>query len=361
MWIYFILMLFLIFCSAYNGRGKFKLCLSGTLLAILMGFKNVTVGNDTPNYIEFFLRLKNMSSFVDNSSRFEKGFQIYTKIIGMLFDSYQALFIISAVFCIACICFGIYKNSKNWQYSLFLFVGLRFYYFFLSGLRQSIAVSIIFVAYVFLKENRKKLFIILVLLASTFHFSAWIFLLALPLSKFKLDEIAIPKILLITFLIYVLFNPILSFFLSHMPIYYSHYLVTKAASANNLADFINAIIPCLFLLVAKTTRFNLNKDEENIKNNSTFIYSDKDTQMLFLLISAGLSFIATRASILDRMVQYYWIFSIITIPNIIFSIKDKRTRTIWYLIITSFVIVYNLTILLLRPEWNTIVPYSFFW
>lgn len=60
MWVYFILMLFLIFCSAYNGRGKFKLCLSGTLLAILMGFKNVTVGNDTPNYIEFFLRLRHI-------------------------------------------------------------------------------------------------------------------------------------------------------------------------------------------------------------------------------------------------------------------------------------------------------------
>lgn len=361
MWVYFVLMLFLAFCSAYNGSGKFKLYFSGTLLAILMGFKNVTVGNDTLNYIEFFLRLKNMNSLIDNSSRFEIGYQIYTKIVGILFDTYQALFIISAFFCISCICFGIYKNSKNWQYSLFLFIGLRFYYFFLSGLRQSIAVSIVFVAYVFLKENRKILFIILVLLASTFHFSALIFLLVLPLSKLKLDEIAIPKILFTTFLIYILFNPLLSFFLSHMPAYYSHYLVTEAASTNNLADFINAIIPCLFLLVAKTTGFKLNKEKDNIDKNSTFIYSDIDTQMSFLLVGAGLSFIATRASILDRMVQYYWIFSIITISNIIFSIKDKRSRTIWYLIITSFVIVYNLTILLLRPEWNAIVPYSFFW
>ena len=69
--------------------------------------------------------------------------------------------------------------------------------------------------------------------------------------------------------------------------------------------------------------------------------SNPDMQIFFMLIAGGLSFVATRASILDRMVQYYWIFSICTIPNMIFSIEDDRKRTVWFLVISVFVMAYN--------------------
>lgn len=355
------LMLFLALSSAYKGREKIKFVFSSVVLMCLMGFKDLTVGNDTPNYIEFFSRLQKLPSLIDKSSRFEKGYQIYAKFIGYFFNSYQALFIITAIICISCICYGIYRNSINWQYSLFLFVGLRFYYFFLSGLRQSIAVSIIFVAYVYLKEKKNIKFIALTLLASTFHFSALIFLFALPVSKMKIEKQGIIKIVISIVCVYILFGPLLNIILSHMPAYYSHYLTTDATSANNMADFINAIIPCLILLLAAFTGYRSNSENNKSGDSYNFLYCDLDTQLLFLIIASGLSFIATRASILDRMVQYYWLFSIITISNILFTIKDNRKRTIWYFIITSFIIVYNLAILFFRPQWNAIIPYKFFW
>lgn len=367
MWLYFLLMFFLAIFSCKSGRSKRKLLLSGLILTSLLGFKDATIGNDTPNYIELFNRLKHMTSFIDETTRYEKGYQIYNKIIGMLFDSPQDLFIITAIICMGCICFGIKKNSINWQYSLFLFVGLRFYYFFLSGLRQSIAVSLIFVAYYFLKKEKIVPYIGIIMLACTFHFSAFIFLFAWPVSKMKLERLAIAKVLILTIITYLFFNPLLRFALGYLPAYYSHYLVTEAASTNNLANFINAAIPCLVIIFAKLVGYyhsnnvsSYNLSKVNNKSNCSFYYSDINTQLLFLIIAAGLSIIATRASILDRMVQYYWIFSIITIPNILFSIEDDRTRTAWYLIITSLVIVYNLTILALRPEWNAIIPYKFF-
>lgn len=361
MLLYLVLMLFFALSSAYRGRGKSKFVFSAVILMSLIGFKDITIGNDTPNYIEFYNRLQHMSSYRDKSSRYETGYQIYTKLIGHFFDSYQALFIITAIVCVSCVCFGIYKNSRNWQYSLFLFVGLRFFYFFLSGIRQSLAVSIIFVAYIYLKEKKKIPFIALVLIASSFHFSALIFLFAWPISNMKLENLAILKVVISIIGVYVLFGPLLNVILGYMPPYYSHYLITEAASANNLADFINAIIPCFILIFAKTTGYIAVSKKEALKNKMKYIYCDVDTQLLFLMIAAGLSFVATRASILDRMVQYYWLFSILTIPNIIFSIQDKRKRTIWYFIVTVFVIAYNLTLLFFRPEWNAVVPYRFFW
>lgn len=362
MWIYLCLMIFLTLLSCKKGKSKFKILLSGMILFLLMGLKGASVGNDTNNYILFFNRMKEVSTLLDPNSRFEIGYQLYSKIIG-LFCGYQALFIITALICIACVLYGIIKSSKNWQYSLFLFVGLRFYYFFLSGLRQSIAVSIIIVAYTFLKQKKTKTYILLVLLASTFHFSALIFLLAVPLSKMNFTYKNVFKILVITLIIYIFFMPILTMLLNYMPNYYSGYLVTEAASANNLANYIEMLIPIFVLIFIWFTGCFKESNSNNVQGERENIekVNNIDLQLFFLLISSALSFIATKASILDRMVQYYWIFSIITITNAIFSITDSKKRAIWFLIISFIVILYNITILILRPEWTQIIPYQFFW
>ena len=367
MWIYLSLMILFVFASCHNSCSKSKLYFSGFILFALMGFKSNSIGNDTASYIELYDRLKNMSTMFDETSRFEKGYQIYNKLIGYFFEDSQALFIITAIICISCIVYGIIRSSRNWQYSLFLFVGLRFYYFFLSGLRQSIAVCIIFVAYTFLKEKKIIQYILLVAFASTFHFSAFIFIFAWPLSKMKFDLKSVGKILIVTIFIYVFFKPVLNTVLRYLPSYYSHYLFTEATSENNLANFIGVVIPCTFLIFAYFTNYlrsaHYNREAHISYNNKKIgLYNkDADVQLLFLVVSGALSLIATRASILDRMIQYYYIFSIISIPNILFSIKDRRKRTLWFIIITFFVIVYNITLLILRPEWNIIVPYRFFW
>lgn len=368
MWLYLCLMLFFALTSTKKGQSRRKLFFGAMILVLLMGLKSEYVGNDTPSYIELFDRLRRLSTFIDPSSRFEMGYQVYNKIIGLFFDDYQALFIITAVLCIGCVCYGIRNLSRNWQYSLFLFVGLRFYYFFLSGIRQSMAVSIIIVAYVFLKKKKIIPFLILITLATTIHFSAFIFVLSWPLSKMKISRDSIIKLLLGILIIYFLFGPILNTALGILPTYYSHYLGTEAASTNNLSDIINSIIPCLFLLMAYSVGYiRIMKNAE--KGNMEYTYlgeknewdSDGETQILFYLVAAGLSLFATKASILDRMVQIFWIFAIVSIPNILFSIKDKQRRTAWYMIITFFVIAYNLTLLIARPEWNAIVPYTFYW
>lgn len=355
---YLILMLFLMLMSCRNGQSKNKAIISGIVLFAIMGFKSSSIGNDTPSYLEFFNRLNRMSTLFDANTRFEKGYQLYNKLIGYFFKDSQALFIITALICVACIIYGISQYSINWQYSLFLFVGLRFYYFFLSGLRQSIAVSIIFVSYKFLKERKYIKYVALILLASTFHFSALIFIFAWPISRMKLNQSSIVKLVVGIGIVYIFFSPILNKVLSYLPIYYSHYTKTTAFEGNNLANYIGAVIPCTVLLLSYMVRYKSVTFVNRWRKN---YYEDADSQNFFLIIAVGLSLIATRASILDRMVQYYWIFSIISIPNMLFSIKNERKRTGWYLGISTFVILYNAIILIFRPEWNAIVPYRFFW
>ena len=347
MFLYFLIMVLIAFLGCNERYKKIKFYVSSSVLFSLMAFKSENVGNDTHNYVEFFYRLKYIDNYIDQFSRFEMGYQLYVKFIGMVFDNVQWLFFITAIICIGSMTYIIKKLSLNWLYSLFLLVGLRFYYFFLSGLRQSIAVSIVCVSFTLYLQNKKKLFYILILVASLFHFSALIFLLTPVLVKIKVNKNLIIKFLVVLLVCYFSFDQILGGFLYLLPSYYSHYLDTKAAGVNNIGNFIGAIIPICFVLIALS---------EKIKDKLKYY----DIYIVFLLMASAISFLATRASILDRFVQYFWIFSIISITNIIFSFNDKLKRSIVYIVTTAIVIIYNLTLLYFRPEWHHIVPYTFF-
>ena len=330
MFFYLGLMLFFLVMSCRRSCSSTKMFLAGIVLFVIMGLKSETIGNDTPSYIEFYNRLQRMGTLIDSNSRFEIGYQLLNKIVGLLFEDVQALFVVVAVICIGCIMYGCSQYSCNWQYSLFLLVGLRFFYFFLSGLRQSIAVSIIFVSYKYLNEKKIVKFVLLVLLASSFHLSAIFFLLAWPISKFKWKKTTIMQVIVIVLGVYLLFSPILQIVMRYLPSYYSHYIGSSAFEGNKIANYIGAIIPCTILFFSYVINY---KAKGTIVQTSAEKNIDVNMQKYFLLVSAGISFIATRASLLDRLVQYFWIFAIIAIPNMLFSIKDMRKRLAWYLII----------------------------
>lgn len=350
MFTYLSIMILFIFFSIKNFDSKKITFLCGTILFFFMGFKGSYIGNDTRNYIYFFERLGTYTEWYNSLLRFEIGFQIYNRFIYLYFQKYQYLFIFTALVCMFCISKVIRKNSVNVGYSFFLFVGLRFYYFFLSGLRQAIAISIVFLSFNSLKDKKYIKFLFLIFLASTFHITAIISLLALPLTKYKFTKRKLILIFLFIIIMYLFFNNIIFIILKILPTYYSHYVTTIAFKSGNLGNYINFIIKLIFIIIIYIFNYYKN-NEKKIKN--LYIY--------FMIIATGISLFATKASILDRLEQYFWIFSILVIPDIINSCKVKRNRIILGVSITIFVLIYNLSLLYLRPEWNLIIPYYFFW
>lgn len=351
MLIYLSIMILFIFFSIKNFSSKKIIFLCGIILFFFMGFKGSNVGNDTENYIYFFKRLGTYTEWYNSSLRFEIGFQIYNRFIYLYFQKYQYIFIFTALICMYCISKVIVKNSVNYGYSFFLFVGLRFYYFFLSGLRQAIAVSIVFLSFNFLKEEKYTKFLFLIFLASAFHITAIISLLALPLIKFKFSKKNVIFIFLFIIIIYLFFNNIVFIILKILPAYYSHYVTTIAFKSGNFGNYINFIIKLIFVIIIYIFDYYKNIDKSKVRK--LYIY--------FMIIATGISLFAIKASILDRLEQYFWIFSILVIPDIISSCKVKGNKIILGVSITIFVLIYNLLLLYLRPEWNLIIPYYFFW
>ena len=80
-----------------------------------------------------------------------------------------------------------------------------------------------------------------------------------------------------------------------------------------------------------------------------------------LLAAAALSFLAIRISVLSRIIAYFSIFSIVAIPEFLTFIENKKKRVVIELLIILLYVAYFVTISICRPEWNSVIPYRFFW
>ncbi len=149
---------------------------------IWTGFRSDTYG-DTSTYRSTFLaapdQFSSLIQYVSEASK-DKGFAAFTVIFKSIFSSSDILFffVIAAIQLVifALIC---RKYSSNYWISIFLFVSSTEYMSWChNGMRQFLAVSIIFAGFPLLLKKKYVPLIILILIASTLHGSA---LLMLPI------------------------------------------------------------------------------------------------------------------------------------------------------------------------------------
>ena len=108
----------------------------------------------------------------------DKGFSVFEIIIKTVFGDYTfVLFLIIATIQIVCIVKIYRKYSSNYWMSMFLFVASTDYLSWMqNGMRQFLAVTLIFAAFSFVIDKKYVPAICIILLASTIHGSALIML-----------------------------------------------------------------------------------------------------------------------------------------------------------------------------------------
>lgn len=133
--------------------------------------------------------LSNIKSIIDSDSD-SKGFDILQILFKhFISDDYTVWFAFIAVFSAGAIIKLYYQHSMNFAMSAFLFVASGTFTWFMNGTRQFLAVCLIMYGFNYLVDRKAIRFIILVLIATTIHASAivWIpayFIVALkPWSK----------------------------------------------------------------------------------------------------------------------------------------------------------------------------------
>ena len=221
----------------------------------------------------------------------------------------------------------IYKNSYLLVIPILIFYSDLYIYFNLSGIRQAIAIAITCYSITFAIEKRRAKFLMLTLLASLFHITSLIFVLAYYIPKSKIKT----KHLLLTLcLFYVTFLAI-----NNISFFNNENLLKKilwyTSFQENPPDlFTLYIIGTIkrFIVVGLIILFGNNLLK---KNNNRYFFNIYLFGLIIYLSSYMLS-----PDIGVRISSYFIIFEIILVGNLIYTTKRISNRLI---IVTIFSIV----------------------
>ena len=144
--------------------------------------RKYTVGDDLRMYVRLFEAVKKYSWRDLLNSKFETGYLIFTWAIRELSNNAQFFIVVTGILTVGLYLREIFRKSYDVFLVMYLALTFGFFFFQFSILRQAIAMALFMIA-VDKLENRKWIeYILLVLVAGTFHASAFVCLLLVFVS-----------------------------------------------------------------------------------------------------------------------------------------------------------------------------------
>lgn len=243
-------------------RDKFFLMIVWIALSFVAGMRAYSVGSDSLTYATMFQK-----EYVSN---FEIGYVSICKLLWLFTNNPTVLFWICALLTNGLVLIVIYKKSRYIPLSVFTYIGMYFYFNSFNAMRQYIAVSLVFFAYMYLVDDKQIKYWLLIILASTFHKTAILagvmlfFLIQFKnnsiYNKIKFQVISITGVFIWLFLdkiilIFVRMFPKYEFYLEQG----SKYLVNKGGIQEIIVYILLFILGMLFLprVKVETNSFHL--------------------------------------------------------------------------------------------------------
>ncbi|EGP5338668.1 EpsG family protein, partial [Enterococcus faecium] len=66
-------------------------------------------------------------------------------------------------------------------------------------------------------------------------------------------------------------------------------------------------------------------------------------------------------NLFDRISDFFLINLIVYLPNQLAKIKNTKKIIFYMYLFLAFFMLYYLTIIIFKPEWNKVYPYLFYW
>ncbi len=357
---YMLLLLLIMLCFFVKNNNKTQkkvaIAIIVVLLTLLAGLRHYTIGNDTTVYLNNYNQITIYGSDLFDSSHFEIGYNylvLFATSLGLSFNAF--LLIISLMMNIGVGVF-IYKYSKQPMFSFILFILLRLFFCEINIMREFLALTIFLSSIRFIEKRNFIKFLLVVVLASLFHSSALFAIIIYFLYNLKLTPIKKLSFATATVVVYAFLYNILTYITQTLGIYERY--VDDYYGSNRLASIVLAIISIvvyLFFKIIQKKHLDKEKMLDKIQEHRLTFYSN------ILFFSIIFSIIAIRISVFSRLSLYYQIFNIIAIPNVIRLIPNPKKRALWYIIVFVCFFIYFITVLYLRPNWNMVNPYRFYW
>lgn len=318
-----------------------KLIFGTILLGLwtLTAFRGESIGNDTVTYKNYYEQIR--IGGINSEFAIELGFQYFCLFLSKISTNPQTLLIASSTICYGFCGAYIIRFSNNILYSSVLLFCVAFS-FFMSGIRQAIAMSILLSAYGKIKQGKIIAPIFIILIASAFHKASLVTLLWLFYKYIPKKPIAVLPIAAVIALLSLSgsFNNFLSIILKE----YSGYFDSQYVGSGFLGISYYSLRNLVFYLLIYYANTGWKKKNQLAVANAA---------LLLFVVCFGFS-----VNLFERASLYFLLATVADIPNAFYSEKIEN-RDLWMLILGYGMIVFFVLVIIMRPEWNHVYPYEF--
>lgn len=332
----------------YRKRYILLICL---ILILQSGLRNVAVGADTYAYYETFELIKSISwkeirtaitDYYMQGIDKDPGYLVFQKFVQIFISSYQIYLFVIAILFFSALGNFIYKNTKRLADAIFAFIlylSLFYAFFSITGIRQTIATAAALWSFELIKQRKLLSFLILILLASTIHRSVLIFLPFYYIATIKNTKY-LYTIVSLLFVLFMFFKvPVSAFFKRAGG--YEDYIIPYKGAGTFTFTFMLLLIGVIAFLQMK---FVIRKNRTVLSFYNAFALA---------IVFAPLTWVNPSAM---RVVQYYSIFMLLLIPNVIQSFHHNSLKLKRFIFGFSIIL---LILLYIKSGWNS--EYKFFW
>ena len=200
-----------------NYRSKRYVIVACLLIYAIYGLRNTyLIGVDSRySYVRAYNSLAAMSwdEFWNSNDQYNNAYYILNKLVHELGGDYQLFVSLEALF--VTFCFGrlVYQYSPSPIQSICYHLGLLFFIFHFSALKQSFAMGFLMLAFDQIVRRKPIPFILLVLIAAQFHYPSLVFLPAYFITMIRPGKSFLILLVIALVLTYVFRNQLLNLML----------------------------------------------------------------------------------------------------------------------------------------------------
>lgn len=312
----------ILFNSGSQKDDRRILVLAFIMLLFIFGCRSgyADPGGDVDIYYHYYteaIECDDLQLYIDSHNDWmESGYLLLNWLFARIIPWPQFILFFEAAFCCGITLRFIYKYSDDVLLSLLGFMSLGVMGFYLTGFRQSMAISLCLLALEMADRKKMVTFSILVLIAVSFHGSAIAFMPAYFLIRIRANKVlVIIEIALLAFI-----GQLIPFIIKLGNEVFERNYVGEFAG-NRTGGIINILIGAfiVFIMMYQIEDYNLSGDGIPNGGKGIFVLEENDSyKFLYILIMGiGLYVLRYKSLIIERVSFYYLPVLFVLLPDAI--------------------------------------------
>ncbi len=298
-------------------------------MVLFVGFRDGTiVGTDSPAYFRYY---------IEKLPPVELGYKYINYLFSDIGLSYTLFLLFINLISLFNVGRFIKLNSFYLIFPLFIYFSDFYFYYNFSGIRQALALSFVALSVYYIFKDKKLISLLLILIASLFHVTALIFILAFFVPKVRMELSKYIKFLLIVIIGVLVGSYIIENvpYLNYRFVYYSS---MQEQSDNIVGNYLIGILKRSIVLFAVLLVF-----KDFFKENKNFYLYNLYVVGFIIYVSSYL--ISPEFGV--RLGSYFVILDCILISSYIYYSKSFTNRMVYFILFTliAFYKIYTYTLI----------------